>query len=830
MIFFRRISLTPLLVLVTALLLPCDSIWAQITWSNGGNIIETYSFDDAVCVDVDNDGDEDLVAVSSSSNMIFLYLNVNSEDIFGLQTVLADSVPGPSLLCCEDFDGDADIDIAVGCSGDSSLLWFVNEDNSDDFTLAQVLDASLPGHKSVSAADIDDDGDLDLLTSSAGDNTIRWFANEDGHGQFSQGIVITDTLVAVVDVDPVDVDGDGDIDLIAVAQGIDQAIWYENTTGSGDFEFASVISEYTDGPVIHAVDLDADNDPDVICPHMFWPNWLIWVENLDGLGDYSSTHTIATSTWDTVSDIVTPDVDSDGDPDVVYSLGWHENLDGLGTMGERNSIRLGGSESKHIDDSDLDLDGDIDLVSVSSFSSIYRFMNEDGLGSFSDKYIVNPGVRGVREVYASDLDGDGDLDIVSASEFDDRIAWYENLDDTGQFGTQRNVTTRSNHARLIFCCDLNGDGFNDIVTEYNYYTSIAWYENLTDGTFGDVRMIASGLNTPQEIRTGDLDGDGDLDILSASLEDDKVAWFENLDGSGTFGAQHIINGNADGAACVWCADLDGDGDLDVLAGSKWDGIIGWYENDGQGGFGDVNVLADTELRASSVVAADFDGDGDLDVLSTATEYDNVSWYENLDGQGAFGPRQVIATDGADPEYAQCIDVDLDLDPDIVLDMFSESNLYWIENTGNGTFSQLQQIRDMNGIRGLHCIDINADTFPDLVVGNISQITLLLHDGPSGTIQKSPSATLPGSSSLESIYPNPFNGRVSIKVHLRTKSQLRVAVLNTLGQVVETLQDGRVNAGEHQFVFDGSHLASGVYFVHALVPGQLDQTRKIVLMK
>ena len=77
-----------------------------------------------------------------------------------------------------------------------------------------------------------------------------------------------------------------------------------------------------------------------------------------------------------------------------------------------------------------------------------------------------------------------------------------------------------------------------------------------------------------------MDGDGDLDIISASLLDDTIAWYEN-DGNAdpTFTATDIAT-SADGAYSVFAADMDGDGDMDIVSSSFYDDTIAWYENDG----------------------------------------------------------------------------------------------------------------------------------------------------------------------------------------------------------------------------------------------------------
>jgi hypothetical protein len=107
------------------------------------------------------------------------------------------------------------------------------------------------------------------------------------------------------------------------------------------------------------------------------------------------------------------------------------------------------------------------------------------------------------------------------------------------------------------------------------------------------------------VYAADLDGDGDWDVLSASLLDDKVAWYENVDGAGSFGPQQVISTVADAASCVHAADLDGDGDLDALSASYEDDKIAWYRNDGDG----VGDACDNCPDVGNPGQADRDSDG-----------------------------------------------------------------------------------------------------------------------------------------------------------------------------------------------------------------------------
>ncbi|MBS1262278.1 MAG: hypothetical protein MAG453_01621 [Calditrichaeota bacterium] len=99
------------------------------------------------------------------------------------------------------------------------------------------------------------------------------------------------------------------------------------------------------------------------------------------------------------------------------------------------------------------------------------------------------------------------------------------------------------------------------------------------------------------------------------------------------------------------------------------------------------------------------------------------------------------------------------------------------------------------------------------------------DGTAETV-----SALPERYQLGEAYPNPFNPSTTLRVALPEAAELELAVYNVAGQRVTTLQNGRLGAGEHTFTFDANGLASGIYFLHAVVPGELDAVRKLTLMK
>jgi hypothetical protein len=92
-------------------------------------------------------------------------------------------------------------------------------------------------------------------------------------------------------------------------------------------------------------------------------------------------------------------------------------------------------------------------------------------------------------------------------------------------------------------------------------------------------VIATLINGATAVFAADVDGDGDSDVLSASFFDSWIAWYENLDGGGAFGPPRSISAVAAGAFSVWAGDLDGDGDTDALSAAQESDTIAWHENE-----------------------------------------------------------------------------------------------------------------------------------------------------------------------------------------------------------------------------------------------------------
>ncbi|MFT4699144.1 MAG: hypothetical protein ACI9SJ_002307, partial [Flavobacteriaceae bacterium] len=85
--------------------------------------------------------------------------------------------------------------------------------------------------------------------------------------------------------------------------------------------------------------------------------------------------------------------------------------------------------------------------------------------------------------------------------------------------------------------------------------------------FGPQQIIDTDIPSSWSIFVADLDGDGFLDLIATEQIESKIIWYKNLDGLGNFSSQQLITTNLEYTRYVTVADVDGDGDMDILATS-----------------------------------------------------------------------------------------------------------------------------------------------------------------------------------------------------------------------------------------------------------------------
>ncbi len=284
----------------------------------------------------------------------------------------------------------------------------------------------------------------------------------------------------------------------------------------------------------------------------------------------------------------------------------------------------------------------------------------------------------ISHVHAVDLDRNGLLDVVVCDARSNRVSWIRQQPH-GTF-TEQVLAENLRAPAHVQALDFDRDGDLDLLVAVlgmlfpnnDKIGSIVILENTGEMAF-EKRVVAENIARVSDVRGGDLDGDGDLDLVAAQFgyDDGETRWVENL-GNWTF-RSHVIQ-NLSGGINAELADLDQDGDLDivVLISQEWEETY-VFLNDGRGHFTPRLIYgsANEDFGSSGMSLCDFDQDGDQDILYTngdafdyvpirSRPWHGVQWLENR-GDLEFVFHRLADVPGAYSARALDFDHDGDLD-------------------------------------------------------------------------------------------------------------------------------------------------------------------------
>jgi hypothetical protein len=484
------------------------------------------------------------------------------------------------------------------------LGWDSSNSKGTDSLSAFVTNSR--GSKCVSAADIDGDGDPDILVARSGNNLM--YINEGGGvlRPETESAFVTDSHSGIGNLEVVDIDGDGDLDvLLAILDGTyskNNAMYLND--GAGQLQKVTESVFVTDGGSstdVEVSDLDGDGDLDILVANN-GQNDAMYINN--GVGEFESV---------TDNDFVT-------DPDSPeYGVVRFPEISPYG----------GSDESRCIKVADIDGDGDLDILVGKYFNAAIYINDAPGVfrkdteSAFADGS-GNPGSPDAIE--AVDIDGDGDVDVLVAYVGSQQPNQMFLNDGAGglHHATEGAFVTDRGDSSALKAVDIDGDGDLDVLVANDASSGNAFNNMYLNMGAGDLQKVTAGAfvtdsGSSSDVQVVDIDGDGDMDVLIANNDGNNAMYInEGAPGERIKVTQGVFVTDGPTAATrdIAVVDIDEDGDLDILVAN--DGNNAMYINEGGGELQmetEGPFVTDNSDGTTDMEVVDIDGDGDLDVLT-----------------------------------------------------------------------------------------------------------------------------------------------------------------------------------------------------------------------
>lgn len=643
--------------------------------------------------DVDGDNDLDMVVTNMNSDNISIMENIGSGTFSATSKSVGDS-PRASVL--GDFDDDGDLDIATVNHNDNNISVYLNQDaGSINFSFTFPTNYSVGSFPfGIASADVDADGDLDLLTTNSGEDSLSVLTNN-GSGIFSllgkfatgdspKGIAIGDfdnnDNVNIVVTNQID----DNISIIKTAKA-PTITAVSNRNGTNISASANLTATFSG-----SLDASSVNDTSVFV----YGSKTGAVDGSLSYDDPSKTITFNPTNNFIAGEKVTMSLTTKLKSDLgVNFLGYNFSYIVAGT-GNGNTIfgdTLLASTSLSISKftaADIDNDGDEDLITRNNNGFVF-YKNNAGTYSESSTLAFNT----VDRIFPGDIDNDGDIDILFQYQGTNKVVTAEN-DGSGSYSLRDTTTVSSMNIGLVFE-DFDGDGNLDF-----YYRFGATINSINWGK-GDYTFSTTSSTSPDFsfdlLTSGDIDNDGDIDVLGFNGNNSKMQVMVNngdrsFDAGGTYSG--ITSSTFVYAYYPSTADVNGDGYLDVIVPSSTGFQI--LINDGDGTFASPVTYLTGNYDLQSVQVFDYDGDGNLDLSFYADndpEGTNHLFFAYNDGTGGFGNQDLFEFNDGAPDYfsgfsndyaVTDFDGDGDLDIAVNLSKSGATTRYYLAFAENAT--------------------------------------------------------------------------------------------------------------------------------------------------
>ncbi len=505
---------------------------------------------------------------------------------------------------------------------------------------------------------------------------------------------------------------------------------------------------------------------------------------------------------------------------------------------------------------DYDGDGDLDLVVTGSRSVAPPYLVETVLyrNTSGDLSAVDVSLEGFHSGAAAwgDFDNDGDLDLLLGGERSDRTSETRLYRNDGGALTEIQTELPGMAYGDAAWGDADGDGDLDLVIGGTYEGGM--FADIYDNDAGTFTRIDSELapSAFAEFNWGDFDRDGDLDLLQTGgyFSPNILEGFTRIyaNSNGAFDSLEVALPGAVSGAGTW-GDYDNDGDLDLFIMGATDDVFGRrlariYANE-ESGFTDKIHFVGVVL--GSATWGDLDGDGDLDLIATGLPSVGdpfINIYENR-RQVADPPLEPgnlsarVSSDSAvlqwnpPPSAGASYNLRVGTKPslgDVVAPMSNaETGRRLVPASGNAQQNTTWTVRGLDP--GTYYWSVQAVDFAFTAsrFAPEQQFTIA-----RATSAETWSDVLPNETVLHSAAPNPSAGPVALHYDLAELSVVTIRIHDLLGRTIAVLHDQEQGRGRHSVVWNGRNsrgtsMAAGLYICE-LRAGSLRQSVTLVVAR
>lgn len=522
-----------------------------------------------------------------------------------------------------------------------------------------------------------------------------------------------------------DVNGDGELDVVVGSiNSFSYGVHVFISLGNGLFAPPVAYPVIGRPSSVSIADIDADGSPDIVATNDYGLRILL----NDGDGTFTLAGSYDTST--AIRSVALADFGGDGLTDIAVANQVSDTVtvftnQGNATLSAQAPLLVGG-DVLAIVAADMDGDGLVDLAAAASQSEqigVLKNLGGNTFAPFVGQHYDQFQNDAPFWLSAADFNGDGAVDLMALTYDSSPLSYTSFLENLGNgtFEVASEVATdfvdsQSFPLRQSTIADLNSDGLPDAVVNGQVLLNQ-----------GDFMFSTTTLDEPLRYRVStaaDFNEDGFTDVAFVKYYSIELG-FNDGTGTLTSASTYALPSTK---YQLDTADLDNDGDFDVIVSG--DGPTIFFPNSGTGRLSSPIEIAGLNF-SQSLKAIDLDSDGDTDLFGIFSNSDGDAEYrvvENLGG-AEFSAPSAVSTIGFG--YGALADMDGDGLPDIIGGVYPSSNLGIMRNLGNGSFAPAVEYPVAGGLGAVATGDFNGDGQEDVALAS-EGVRVLLNQG-GGTL-------------------------------------------------------------------------------------------------